>query len=128
METIDYLCGEEWMGFLTPPRFKIIYSEVVVSFLGNLEENVRVKILFNMNKSKYVTDETLFKKLSGTDIWEFRTLYRKNQYRIFAFWDTEREAVVTAHAIIKKGQKTPKKEILKAEAIRQQYYTTIKSK
>lgn len=124
METIDYLCGEDWRGFLMPPRFKIVYSKEVVSFLGSLDEKARKKILFNISKSKYVTDESLFKKLEGTGIWEFRTLYRRVHYRIFAFWDTERQIVVTTHAIIKRGRKTPKKEIIKAEAIRQEYYKT----
>lgn len=127
METIDYLCGEDWKGFLTPPRFKILYSQEVVSFLNSIEEKAREKILFNISKSKYVTDESLFKKLAGTDIWEYRTLYGKVHYRIFAFWDVENQVVVTTHAIIKKAQRTPKKEIIKAETIRQQYYKTKQS-
>ena len=42
--------------------------------------------------------------------------------RLFAFWDTEEQALVIAtHGIIKKTQKTPAKEIAKAERIRQEY-------
>ena len=121
METNDYFCGEEWKGFLTPPRFRIVYSDEVISFLSSLGGKARVKVLFNMNKSKYVTDETLFKKLSGTDIWEFRTLYARIHYRIYAFWDAEKQTMVTTHGIIKKGRKTPQKEIVRAETIKQQY-------
>jgi len=41
---------------------------------------------------------------------------------IFAFWDTQTDTLVIAtHGIIKKTQKTPKKEIAKAERIRQEY-------
>lgn len=109
METIDYFCGEDWKGFLTPPKFRIVYSDEVITFLMSLEGKARVKVLFNMNKSKYVTDETLFRKLSGTDIW-----------------DTEKKTVVTTHGIIKKGQKTPLKEIIRAEIIKQQYYNAAK--
>jgi phage-related protein len=72
-----------------------------------------------------VIDKTFFKKLAGSDIWEFRTLYDGVQYRIFAFWDTEAETLVlTTHGIIKKTQKTPAKEIAKAERIRKEYFNS----
>ncbi len=65
----------------------------------------------------------LFKKLEGSEIWEFRALYNGIQYRLFAFWDTEEETLVIAtHGIVKKTQKTPSKEIAKAERIRQEYF------
>lgn len=57
-------------------------------------------------------------------IWEFRTLYNNKAYRLFAFWDTtdEKETLVIAtHGIVKKTQKTPQKDINKAEEIRKQY-------
>ena len=53
------------------PKFKIIYSEEVIDFLNSLNEKVKEKIIFNINKSKYVIDNDLFKKLKGSDIWEF---------------------------------------------------------
>ena len=44
-------------------------------------------------------------------------------YRLFAFWDKDKETLVIAtHGIIKKTQKTPNKEIAKAEAIRREYF------
>ncbi len=65
----------------------------------------------------------LFKKLENSDIWEFRTLYNGIAYRLFAFWDTDQKTLVVAtHGIIKKTQKTPKKEIAKAETIKKQYF------
>jgi phage-related protein len=65
----------------------------------------------------------LFKKLDDTNIWEFRTLYNKIKYRRFAFWDTQSGTMVIAtHGIIKKTQKTPQKEIAKAERLRQEYF------
>lgn len=65
------------------------------------------------------------KKLKGSDIWEFRTKYSGSIYRIFAFWDTENDTlVVTTHGIIKKTQKTPSKEIKRAEDIRIEYFNT----
>ena len=46
-------------------------------------------------------------------------------YRLFAFWDTSSSSIVIAtHGFIKKTQKTPKKEIARAEEIRKQYFDT----
>jgi phage-related protein len=57
------------------------------------------------------------------EIWEFRTLFNGNCYRLFSFWDTETGTLIVAtHGIVKKTQKTPQKEIAKAEEIRQQYF------
>lgn len=68
-------------------------------------------------------EQRLFKKLENTDIWEFRTLYNGIAYRLFAFWDTGKDTLVVAtHGIIKKTQKTPRKEITKAETIMKQYF------
>ena len=74
-----------------------------------------------------VMDKELFKKLENSEIWELRTLFNGICYRLFAFWDTEIEALVVAtHGIVKKTQKTPKKEIEKAERIRQEYFNDKK--
>jgi hypothetical protein len=59
------------------------------------------------------------------EIWEFRTLYNKTYFRLFAFWDkTEKEdtIVISTHGIIKKTDKIPKGEIEKAEKLRTQYF------
>ena len=58
----------------------------------------------------------------------FGTLYHKTSYRLFSFWDTEEETLVIAtHGIIKKTQKTPAKEIAKAEEIRKKYFENKKA-
>lgn len=58
-------------------KFKIIYSEETIQFLNSLDVKAKAKIMYNINKSKYVIDKELFKKLDDADdIWEFRTLYR----------------------------------------------------
>lgn len=98
--------------------FKIIYSNV-----KGLDAKVKAKIMYNINRCKYIMSKDLFKKLENTEIWEFRTLFAGIQYRIFAFWDKDMEAlVVTTHAIIKKTQKTPRREIEKAERIMKEYF------
>ena len=81
-----------------------------------------------MNRAKYHTDPKFFKKLEG-EIWELRTLSLGKQYRLFAFWDKTKDTqtlVVATHGIIKKTSKVDKKEIDKAERIRQVYFKNKK--
>ena len=105
-------------------KFKTIFLEEAVEFIGSLSEQVRYKIFYNIDKVEGgIKSNDLFKKLDGSDIWEFRTLYNGIQYRLFAFWDTDAEALVVAtHGIVKKVWKVPSKEIAKAEAIREEYF------
>lgn len=103
--------------------FKVKFSKESYDFLAELHPKIRKKILYNIDRvSRGEKNKVLFSKLEGTDIWEFRTLYDKMIYRLFAFWDVEGQTVVvTTHGLIKKTQKTPPKEILKAEQIKKRY-------
>jgi len=105
-------------------RFEIIFLETARVYLKRLPEKARKKIIFNIDKARFVNDPKLFKKLDK-DIWEFRTRYSNHQYRLFAFWDKTNKAntlVITTHGIIKKSNKISKSEIEKAEKIRVQYF------
>ena len=114
-------------------KFKVIFLTEAREFLLKLDEKSRNKIIFNIDKSKIKNDNELFKKLKG-EIWEFRTLYNKTYFRIFAFWDktdkvdpsdseqAKQTLVLATHGIIKKTGKTPEKEIEKAESIRLRYF------
>ena len=107
------------------PKFEISYTEEVLEFLNSLDAKIREKIMYNVGKSRYVLDPDLFKKLGDTDIWEFRTRYLNMSYRLLAFWDTSSNSIVIAtHGFIKKTQKTPKREIARAEKIRKEYFDT----
>ena len=111
-------------------KFKVEFLKEVFEFLDELDKKAREKILFNIDKSKVKTDNTLFKKLNS-DIWEFRTLYNKKQYRLFAFWDkTDNKVtiVIATHGIVKKTQKTPKKEIDKATELMNKYFNNKNKK
>lgn len=112
------------------PRFQLLVLEEAKNFLSTLAPAVRKKIAYNIRKVQGgILDVELFKKLENSDIWEFRTLYEGNAYRLFSFWDTdERTLVVATHGIKKKTQKTPQKEIAKAERIRQEYLEEKKGK
>ena len=105
------------------PTFEIELLSEAIEFLENLDSKVREKVYYNLKKSQFVSDNELFKKLTDS-IWEFRTLYNSRAYRLFAFWDKvdgKNTLVVATHGILKKTQKTPPKEIKKAEDIRRQY-------
>lgn len=106
------------------PKYRIEFLDDAVEFLNELDNKAREKVYYNLKKAQISNDNTLFKKLT-TDIWEFRTLYKRTQYRLFAFWDkSDRKdtLVISTHGIIKKTQKTPKKEIEKADSLREQYF------
>ena len=105
--------------------FNVKFLEDAKVFLDSLDDKPRDKIVYNIWKSKSIKDDELLKKRED-DIWEFRTLYNKIAYRLFAFWDeTEKSMIVATHGIVKKNDKTPKKEIEKAKQMRIEY---LKSK
>lgn len=103
-------------------NFNVEYLEEAVEFIRSVDEKAAKKLLFNISKAQLINDASIFKKLKNSDIWEFRAEYNSIEYRLFAFWDKNRKAfVVCTHGIIKKSQKTPVKEIEKAEKIRKDY-------
>lgn len=104
--------------------FKLILLEEAKSFIEKLPLKASDKIYYNIRRIALgERNKELFKKLENTEIWEFRTLYNKTAYRLFAFWDVEEETfVIATHGIIKKTQKTPSKEIAKAEDIMRRYF------
>ena len=128
MEHYLYICRVIDEEIMLRPGFKVIMSGEVDAFLDTLQQDVRTKIIYNVDKvANGYMDKDLFKKLENTDIWEFRTHYKGVQYRLLAFWDTESETLVVAtHGFIKKTQKTPHKEIKRAETIRRIYFETKK--
>lgn len=104
-------------------NFEIIILKDAQNFLNSLELDVRRKIYKNIIMAQNTNDSKLFKKLQGSDIWEFRTKFQSMEYRMLSFWDKNtRRLVVVSNGFIKKTQKTPAKEIQKAEQIRKRYF------
>lgn len=106
------------------PKFDVILLGEVWDLLDTIDEKSKDKILYNIDKAKYVNDPEIFKKLDDL-IWEFRTKYKKTYYRLLSFWDktdNTETLVVATHGIIKKMDKIPKNEIEKARAIMEQYF------
>jgi phage-related protein len=105
-------------------KFDVIFLDQAITFIEKLDDKTRTKIFYNIDKAKLVNDPKLFKKLKG-EIWEFRTKFKGNQHRLFAFWDKTKPTetlVISTHGIIKKVSKVPKSEIEKAERIRTEYF------
>lgn len=118
-----YLQGNDKKS-MSGREIKVTFMDAAREFVSSLPEKVQKKITYNLLKVEGgEMDKELFKKMENSEIWEFRTLFNGICYRLFAFWDTEIEALVVAtHGIVKKTQKTPKKEIEKAERIREEYF------
>jgi phage-related protein len=105
-------------------RFEIEFLEDAREFLANVDIKTRNKILFNIDKARITNDPVLFKKLD-TDIWEFRTKYNKQHYRLLVFWDkrnNKNTLVICTHGFVKKTDKVPKTEIERAKQMMKQYF------
>ncbi len=105
-------------------KIKVVLLDEAFAFVRSLPIKVQEKIVYNYKKIENgLMSKELFKKLDDSEIWEFRTLYNGNCYRLFSFWDTDTETfIIATHGIVKKSQKTPQKEIAKAEKIREEYF------
>jgi phage-related protein len=105
-------------------KFQVQFLEEAADFLDNLEEKAREKIYYNIKKAQVTNDKELFKKLNN-EIWEFRTLFNKTHYRLFAFWDkvgNSEAVVISTHGLIKKTDKTSVADLEKAERLRKFYF------
>lgn len=72
--------------------------------------------------------EIVFRFIEGSDgIYEIRVEYNSNIYRIFCCLD-KGSIVVLFHGFQKKTQKTPPKEIKRAEAIKKEYFKSKEEK
>lgn len=69
-----------------------------------------------------VVPEKFLKHLTNTDgLWEIRISAGNGIFRIFCFFD-KGNLIILLSGFQKKTQKTPKKEIKKAERLKKEYY------
>ncbi|MFM6952265.1 MAG: type II toxin-antitoxin system RelE/ParE family toxin [Bacteroidota bacterium] len=104
--------------------FNTVFLKEADEFLATLDKKTVAKVLFNIELAEHQNDRRLFKKLRN-EIWEFRTLFKGNQIRLLAFWDSRDKAetlVVATHGFMKKSAKVPTDEIDKAIALRDKYF------
>ena len=105
-------------------KFRVEFLEEANDFLQGIDEKARHKVLYNIWKSRCLNDKELFKKMQN-EIWEFRTVYNRTYYRLFAFWDKSENTdtvVISTHGHIKKTDKTPQSEIDHARRLREMYF------
>lgn len=106
-------------------RSIVIYKEVFLEFYQEQEEKVQEKIDFvlDMVRHERQVPRKFFKLLQNTDgIYEIRVITAFKSIRILCFQD-EGNLVVLTNSFIKKTQKTPRKEIRKAEKLKKEYYS-----
>ena len=104
--------------------FDVIFSDHAKSFLDELDSGARKKILYNIDKARFVSDPRIFKKIDQ-NIWEFRTRFNSVQYRLLAFWDkgdTNQTLVIASNGLIKKSNKLPVSDMKRAFRIREEYF------
>jgi phage-related protein len=97
----------------------------VEDYLDSLSEKQVEKVFFVLDfiEHFHVVPRKFFKKLEGADdIWEARIQYGNNIFRLLGFFDGS-ELVILNHAFTKKTQKTPRKEINKAEQRKKDYFS-----
>ncbi|OYU83518.1 MAG: addiction module toxin RelE [Flavobacterium sp. BFFFF2] len=111
-------------------KFRVEFLEEAKTFLHELDEKARDKIIYNIWKARSSNDKELFKKLQD-EVWEFRTKFKKKYYRLFAFWDKtdhSNTVVISTHGLIKKTDKIPKSDMERAEKIRERYFNKKNNK
>lgn len=91
---------------------------MLFEFIEQLEQYEQAKLLSLLeHTADYgpLRNAEKFKKLEG-EIWEFKSY----QVRLLCFFDKGR-IIITTHGFKKKRDKTPKREIEKAERMREEY-------
>ncbi|MBR6086920.1 MAG: type II toxin-antitoxin system RelE/ParE family toxin [Prevotella sp.] len=82
----------------------------------------KINFVLRMVETQRIIPKKFFRFLEGSDgIYEIRVEIESNIYRVFCCMD-EGAVVVLFHGIQKKSQKTPLKEIKRAEKIKKEYY------
>ena len=95
----------------------------VEDFLGSLPPKAVQKVAWVLRLLVQLdrVPAQYFCKMERTDdIWECRIKLGSDIYRIFAFWDSHQ--IILTHGLVKKTQKTPQREIEKAEKYKKNYW------
>ena len=102
----------------------IFYENHFIEFYREQDLKVKSKIqyVFELIKQVDRVPEKFLKHLTGTNgLYEIRIEVQSNIYRIFCCFD-EGQLVILFNGFQKKSQKTPHKEIEKAERIMKEYF------
>ena len=89
----------------------------------SLDDNSRRKLLWMLKSLESLTNipSKFFKHIEGVKgLFELRISWEGKAYRIFCFFDKGNK-IILCNGFIKKDQKTPKQEIIKAIKIKEEY-------
>ncbi|MBS1488336.1 MAG: type II toxin-antitoxin system RelE/ParE family toxin [Bacteroidetes bacterium] len=105
-------------------RNLLFYKNYFQAFYNDQATRVQKKILWTLRIIEDIDriPEVYFKHLEGTNgLYEIRVQSGSDIFRIFCFFDNN-NLVVIEHGFQKKTQKTPDREIERAEKIKREYY------
>lgn len=106
----------------------IFYENYFIDFYLQQDEKVKEKIKYVLELIKQVekVPEKFLKHITTTNgLYEIRIEYQSNIYRIFCCFD-KGKLVVLFNGFQKKTQKTPSKEIIKAQNLMKEYFNKNK--
>ena len=111
-------------------RYEVYLSPEALTFYNSIGLKEQRKIDFVIDKVEMNFFGDWFKKLTASNgIWEFIVNYRGVFHRLLSFFDTTEPTdplIIVTHGFKKKTNKTPKKEIEKAEKFKNQYFSENK--
>lgn len=116
--------------FMEKIRKILLFKSYFKDFYVAQTQTVRDKINFVLKlvESQRMIPKKFFRIIEGSDgIYEIRVEFESNIYRIFCCMD-DGAVVVLFHGFQKKTQKTPQKEIKRAEAIKKEYFKSKEAK
>lgn len=106
--------------------FKSYYKEFYVAQTQTVRD--KINFVLRLVETQRIIPKKFFRIIEGSDgIYEIRVEIDSNIYRVFCCMD-EGALVVLFHGIQKKSQKTPPKEIKRAEAIKKDYFKSKEAK
>lgn len=107
-----------------------LFKDYFTEFYKAQAFSVRNKINYVLKivETQRIVPQKFFRYIEGSDgIYEIRVEFESNIYRIFCCMD-EGALVVLFHGFQKKTQKTPQKEIKRAESIKKEYFKSKEDK
>ena len=101
-----------------------VYKNHFWDFYGAQPKTVQEKVDWTIGlvRSLRIVPKTYFDHLTGSNgLWEIRAKVGSNIFRVFCCFD-QGNLVILLSGFQKKTQKTPKKEIEKAERLKKEYF------
>lgn len=109
-------------------RTILFHGQYFIDFYVAQNDQVQQKIehVFRVVRQVHRVPEKFLKHLTGTDgLYEIRITVGSDIYRIFCCFD-EGNLVILFNAFQKKTQKTPKNELLLAQKLKVEYFSSKK--